>query len=268
MSQHWQHARYGERHIEGHGHLRENHGYRHQDRPIHAGAGHYPIHDYHPGDYEFIPHRHYQHTSYHHAGYWGRGGWYGWGWSGWWGPYGYWGLGVTMISLPYYWTVAPNCYLYNGVYYQRVQDNYVVITPPVGTILVLPDARSGLNEANIRHEYGRIAQSQAVDINNKKYLLSNGVYYEKVDANKATYKIAGTDAPLINPTNPTQKYVQIDGVYYEKVVDPDNEKRVQYTQAPAEIQQLKLQELTINYKPFVEQLEEDSDNRDNELSDE
>ena len=206
----------------GHQHGNRGEGYKHNSH----GHGY--------NNYHHHSHRHnsYRYSSYRSRGYRDGRGWYGRGWGGWWGPYGYWGLGLTLVALPYYWALSDGYYFYNGGYYQRQGDIYIIVNPPVGTV-VTQDFNQAKGDAkeDAKYEKNQISNGIAVKIEEEKYLLANGVYYQIVDQDKKTYKIVGTDSPWVDPQNPDRKYVKIEDNYYEKIVDEIDERKFTYKKA-------------------------------------
>ena len=108
-------------------------------------------------------------------------------------------LGVRLGFLPFgyysfYFDEYPY-YYYNSVFYRRTDDNnYEVVTPPLGAhVPTIPN------------------NSKGVIIDGNKYFESSGTYYqEELDANNhVQYKVVGVDDVLNQPQNQGNREPQI-----------------------------------------------------------
>ena len=226
-------------------------GYNHYHSSYPSSKGYHQSYRYYDRGYYHRTYwgRPYRGYYYHGPGYWSYGGWWGWGWGSWWGPFGYWGLGVTLVGLPYYWTVVDGCYFYDGFYYRRSGNVYVIVNPPVGAVISDPAPDQVSNKEAKKAKDKIQKEGIQVSLSGTNYWIFNGVYYELIDSVNKAYKIAGTDEPLIDPANPEVKYVKINDLYYEKQVNPKNEQEVTYIKAASKIQKMDLQPLDESKKP-------------------
>jgi len=108
-------------------------------------------------------------------------------------------LGLRLGFLPFgyysfYWDDYPY-YYYNSVFYRRTDDNnYEVVTPPLGAhVPTIPN------------------NSRAVMIDGNKYYESSGTYYqEEIDANnQIQYVVVGVDGVLNQPQSQVNREPQV-----------------------------------------------------------